>query len=325
MLICQSPDQVESLDSWHSYPSIYAMGHKAVGDLLLDPVLVEEKVDGSQFSFGLFPDYPINSGFRARSKGAELNLLAPEKMFAKAVETFMSLPLRPDFTYRAEYLVKPKHHTMAYDRVPLGHLAIFDINTGHERYLPYEQKAEEAARLGLDVVPRIFSGMVTDVGQFRAWLETTSFLGGGLIEGIVVKNYSRFGPDKKALMGKFVSERFKETHKGEWRKENPTSKDIVDQLVKAYRSPARWQKAVQHLREAGRLEGSPRDIGALIKEVPSDIEKECMEEIKELLWAWAWPKARRGITAGLAEWYKEELLAEQFSEKDNIVCGMRLK
>ena len=577
VLICQSPDQVEASDSWHSYPSIYAMGHKALGELLLDPVLVEEKVDGSQFSFGLFPDYPINGGFRARSKGAELNLLAPEKMSAKAVEVFTTSPLHPGWTYRAEYLMKPKHHTMAYDRVPLGHLAIFDINTGHERYLSYERKAEEAARLGLDVVPRIFSGMVTDAGQFRAWLETISFLGGGLIEGVVVKNYcvtpehktltasldwvpvgdlnvgdelvafsdegvgplrsryyqsskveqasraiaevleiifsdgstlhctenhpllvhpcgktqyvwreagyllgnesvsrfvrpwnridsyeagylaaifdgeghmlhrqrslrsgvveigfsqnpgvvadtvlgylndmgfrwasskpgnssagkyyllggktaamsflgttrpkrflekfsidrlggiksrytetlqiaairsiglkeivelqtssgtyftdglashnSRFGPDKKALMGKFVSERFKEVHKGEWRKENPTSKDIIDQLVKAYRSPARWQKAVQHLREAGRLEGSPRDIGALIKEVPMDIEKECMEEIKELLWAWAWPKVRRGITAGLAEWYKEELLAEQFSDKEDIICGMRM-
>lgn len=41
-------------DSWHSYPSTFALGHRAIADLLLDPVLVEEKVDGSQFSFGVF-------------------------------------------------------------------------------------------------------------------------------------------------------------------------------------------------------------------------------------------------------------------------------
>ena len=41
-------------DSWHSFPSVYAVGHAALADLFLDDVIVEEKVDGSQFSFGLF-------------------------------------------------------------------------------------------------------------------------------------------------------------------------------------------------------------------------------------------------------------------------------
>jgi hypothetical protein len=42
------------MTSWHSYPKLYAMGHRAIADLLLDDVIVQEKVDGSQFSFGLF-------------------------------------------------------------------------------------------------------------------------------------------------------------------------------------------------------------------------------------------------------------------------------
>ena len=75
-----------------------------------------------------------------------------------------------------------------------------------------------------------------------------------------------------------------------------------------------WQKAVQHLQEAGELEGSPRDIGKLILEVPTDVEKEEVEEIKAILWAWAWPKVRRGLTRGLPEWYKEELLKRQFED-----------
>jgi len=33
-----------------SYPSIYNLGHRYLGDLLDGPVVVEEKVDGSQFS-----------------------------------------------------------------------------------------------------------------------------------------------------------------------------------------------------------------------------------------------------------------------------------
>lgn len=37
-----------------SYPKIYNMGHAAIAELLLGEVTVEEKVDGSQISFGIF-------------------------------------------------------------------------------------------------------------------------------------------------------------------------------------------------------------------------------------------------------------------------------
>ena len=70
-----------------SYPSIYNLGHKAIVDLLNHPVIVEEKVDGSQFSFRKGLDGEVS----CRSKGAQLNMLAPEKMFARAVATVNEL------------------------------------------------------------------------------------------------------------------------------------------------------------------------------------------------------------------------------------------
>lgn len=303
------------MDSWHSYPSTFALGHRALAELLLDPVLVEEKVDGSQFSFGRFRLPSGETVLKARSKGAELQMLAPEKMFERAIASVRAIEDRliEGWTYRAEYLQKPKHNALAYDRIPRNHLAVFDINTGHEAYLAYDAKAAEAERLGLDVVPRIYEGQVEGLTQFRGWLDRVSVLGGQKIEGVVVKNYRRFGPDKKVLIGKFVSEAFKEVHAAEWKAANPTQGDIVDVLIRQYRTPARWAKAVQHLREAGTLEGSPRDIGLLFREVPADIEKEAAEAIKEALYAWAWPKIRRGVGAGLAEWYKDELLKAQFA------------
>ena len=299
------------LESWHSYPSIYALGHKAVAELLLDPVLVEEKIDGSQFSFGLFED-----GHRARSKGAQLNIIAPDNMFKKAVEIIQTLPLREGWTYRAEYLMKPKHNALAYDRVPRLHLIVFDINTGEEEYLPWEAKADEAERIGLEIVPKLLEGRIEDVQHFRQLLETVSILGGQKVEGVVVKNYARFGLDKKALMGKFVSEAFKEVHAAAWKADNPSSRDILDRLIDTYRTPARWQKALQHLKEAGQIEGSPRDIGLLMREVAPDIEKECEAEIKDKLWAWAWPHLRRGVIRGLPEWHKERLLEQQFASPE---------
>lgn len=302
--------------SWHSYPSIFALGHRALNELLLDPVIVEEKVDGSQFSFGLFDQENGERVLRCRSKGAQLNIIAPEKMFTEAVAVAQSLPLTVGWTYRAEYLKKPKHNSLAYDRIPEKHLIVFDINTGHEEYMAYADKAKECARLGLEIVPLVFEGVIDSHEHFRSMIDRVSALGGQKVEGVVVKNYRRFGPDKKVLMGKFVSEAFKEIHAAEWKASNPTKTDIVDRLIDTLRTPARWQKAIQHLREAGRLEDSPRDIGNLMKEVQADIEKECMDVISSKLAEWALPQIRRGVIRGLPEWYKEILVARQFEMTD---------
>ena len=299
--------------SWHSFPSVYAMGHAAVADLLLDPVLVEEKVDGSQFSFGHFPGHPDwPDGWQFRSKGATIQPLAPPDMFKGACSFARTLDVKPGWTYRAEVLAKPKHNVLAYERTPKGNLILFDINPAQEVYLTRPEKEAEAARLGLEIVPVLHDGMVENVEQFRSFLDRTSILGGQKIEGVVVKNYKRFGRDKKALMGKFVSEAFKEVHAAEWKSSNPTSSDIVQQAIARYRTPARWAKALQHLRDAGQIEGSPRDIGLLMKEVPEDTLKECEQEMKDFVWAWAWGHIRRGLGHGLPEWYKQVLLESQF-------------
>lgn len=313
-------------DSWHSYPSIFALGHRAIRDLLTVPVTVEEKVDGSQFSFGVFPAYD-HEGYtagetvlRCRSKGCVLNIDAPEKMFTHAVETAKRLQplLKVGWTYRGEYLAKPGHNALIYSRIPAQHIILFDINDDHESYLSYEEKVVEAGRLGLEVVPRLHSGLLTDIASVREFLAADSILGGQKIEGVVVKpiGYSLYGPDKKALIGKFVSEAFKEVHAKTWGESNPKGGDIIQRISERYTTPARWIKAIQHLREAGQIEDSPKDIGKLIGEIPNDIKKECEEELKEALFVWAWPHIRRSVTRGFPEYYKERLLKQQFEQGD---------
>ena len=141
-----------------------------------------------------------------------------------------------------------------------------------------------------------------------------SILGGQKIEGVVVKPfaYDKFGADKKVLMAKFVSEAFKEIHSAEWKKSNPTKGDVLDVIVASLRTPARWNKAIQHLRENGEITDSPKDIGALIREVQADVLKECADDIRMRLFSWARPRVQRGVVAGLPEWYKNELLNRQF-------------
>jgi hypothetical protein len=326
--------------SWGSYPKIANLGHSMIRDLLTYEVNVEEKVDGSQFSFGMF-EYQIclrcqtptdamtcpacgscstgtTQELRFRSKGAVIHPEAPPAMFQPAVETVQRLHeaslLEPNWTYRGETLCKPKHNTLVYDQVPPGHIILFDVNTAEETYLHYRDKEVEAARLGLAVVPLLHTGYLHNIEDFRRFLDTESILGGQKIEGVVVKprHYNYFGLDKKVLMGKFVSEAFREIHSKSWRETNPTRGDVVEKLIEELSTPARYQKAVIHLRERGVITDSVKDIGAIIAEVRRDIALEAREHIAQALYRYFADTIIRRAASGVPQWWKDELVKEQF-------------
>lgn len=295
----------------NSYPTVFALGHKMIADIFKGEVLVEEKFDGSQFSFGI-----LDGELVCRSKGKQMILDAPEKMFNKAIETIREIEplLHEGWIYRTEFLSKPKHNAIAYSRVPSKYLMLFDVATGLEEYLSWDDKADEAVRLGLEFVRNLWQGVIEDFEMFKGFLEFDSTLGGTKIEGVVIKNYNLFTMEKKIAIGKYVSEAYKEVQAGEWRKSNPSNKDIETLLIEQYRTEARWQKAIQHLREQGVLDNSPKDIGILIREVPADVLKECEDEIKKTLFEHFWHKISRGVIRGFPEFYKEQLAKSAFEE-----------
>jgi hypothetical protein len=288
----------------NSYPKIYALGHRAIAALNGSQVVIEEKIDGSQFSFGRY-----NKILRVKSHTKEMVPDAPEKMFKKAVDFVASLDLQDGWTYRGEVLDKPHHNNLTYSRVPNGNVILFDINVRPEDYLSYNDKDIEAIRLSLEIVPRIYEGIFNfDIPTLMAFLERESILGGTKIEGIVVKSYNLFGPDGKPLMGKYVSEKFKEENKKNWRGNNPGGKDVIGKLIEVFKTEARWEKAILHLREEGKITDDPKDIGLIIKTVMQDIKDECNEEIKEMLYSWAIDNILRGCIRGFPEWYKKKLI-----------------
>lgn len=56
------------MSSIPSYPKIYNLGHDAINNLFESQVEISEKLDGSQFSFGITPTRDIVM----RSKGKEI-------------------------------------------------------------------------------------------------------------------------------------------------------------------------------------------------------------------------------------------------------------
>lgn len=292
-----------------SYPSIVHTDHVSVGTIFNSEVLIEEKVDGSQFTVYVDPE---TDEINFRSKGSQIYVDHPEALFDVGVQAISEIKhkLIPGLYYRGEYLQKRKHNAKVYARIPDRHFIIYDIAKSGEHYMTYNEKRSEAERIGLEVVPRYFQGITTEeeVREWaKSWLENNVSILGGSIEGIVIKNYSEIGRDGKVLMAKVVDKDFQEINKANWKTENPSSGDFTVKMIDRYRTEARWRKAVQHLRDNGQLEGVPKDIGKLLAELDRDITEECAEEIKELLYTHYAPKILRGSKGGFPEWYKKLL------------------
>lgn len=304
------------------FPKILHIGDKQIADLFDGPVEITEKVDGSQFGFG-----KVNGRLFVRSKGRELDLDNPDNMFIDGVEYVKTIESEiPDnYTFYGEYLQKPKHNTLAYDKIPSNHIALFgayDYTT--KEFHPYSKIQEWAAILGTDVVPLLFEGKATPEQVLALVENQVSYLGGQNIEGVVVKAYKPWmflGQIPLSVMsGKYVTEAFKEVHIKNWKAEN-TGKGRLEVAVTQYRSEARWNKAVQHLRDAGTLEGTPRDIGPLIKEVKADVIEEEKEAIKAQLWAIYGEQFTRAATEGLPQWYKEQLVKGEVNGQVEEIQG----
>lgn len=294
------------------YSSPFSLGHKYLKGFWKGTIYASEKIDGSQFSFGL-----VEGELVCRSRRQQIDL-DDAGMFKLALATARDLAdqkmLVEGVTYRGEYLSKPKHNTMAYDRVPRGNIILFDIDEGDQDYVLPGLVTASAEAMDIEAVPVLASyELKPELSAVTNLLETESVLGGGKIEGVVLKNYELFGQDKKVLMAKVVSEVFREKHSKSWKVRNPGQKDFVRTLTEGFATEARWMKAVQHLREAGELQDIPQDIPQVMREIVRDVEEDLREEVVDALYAHFWPQIRRGLTKGVAEWYKR-LLAEEGME-----------
>lgn len=298
------------------FPKILHIGDAQIADLFDGPVEITEKVDGSQFGFG-----KVDGRLFCRSKGRELDLDNPDNMFSDGVQYVKKIEDRiPDnYTFYGEYLRVPKHNTLAYDRIPLNNIALFGVyNYATKEFYDYDTISWWASTLEIDVVPLVKQGKAVPEEVLEIVKSRVSFLGGQNVEGVVVKAYKPWlflGQIPLGVMsGKYVTEDFKEVHIKNWKAEN-TGKGQMEVAVTQFRSVARWNKAVQHLRDSGNLTGTPKDIGELIKEVRKDVTEEEQENIKNILWKIYGEKFLYSATTGLPQWYKTQLVEGKINDQ----------
>lgn len=302
-----------SLVKIHAFPKIFHIGERFIENLFKGPVEISEKLDGSQFNFGINSDDELVM----RSKGEDLTYSEVPKMFTLAQEQVLRIEkiLRAknliDIYFYCEFLSKPRHNIMKYERVPKNNLYLFGVLRGEMFVSDTEELKIYADLIEVESVNVIFQGEITDIKELEKLLDNNSILGKEKIEGIVVKNYKEPSIVGSMIipmsMGKYVREEFKERHATEWGSKF-TSKGRLELFLSSFKTEARWLKGIQHLKEKNELENSPKDIGKLMTEIKRDVIEEEKENIKKELFKIYKGDIERISIRGFAEFYKEQLL-----------------
>lgn len=302
--------------SIESYQKIQQIYHKEVADILkCSNIVIEEKVDGSQFRIEIDPSGEIRCG----SHHQELSMV--DSMFKLATDQAESIfaGYKPvaKVTVFCEYLKSVKQNSLVYDRVPKNNLVIFDVKVG-DRYSPRAEKVKFAETFGMEVVPALFQGNGEAITPevIQDFLKWKSFLGGAIIEGLVIKAYNEFYDVNlyPYLQGhwkcaKIVRDDFKEMNG-----ENQVSQNRgIERIKSMFCTEARWNKAIQHCKELGQITGDMKDLKYLVPEVQNDLEKEEIETIKNELYKEFSKEIIRHSVKGLPEWYHKYLYSNEIS------------
>ena len=108
-----------------SYPKVLAIGTRGTERLLEGPVLVQEKIDGSQFRWAVDAEGDIEFA----SHHAQIFPDAAGD-FAPAVEHILGHAewLRDScrgYAFYGEFMRGPRQNTLTYERAPKGHLVLY--------------------------------------------------------------------------------------------------------------------------------------------------------------------------------------------------------
>lgn len=265
-------------------------------------VRVDEKIDGSQISFG-----KDGGKLLIRSRSRYLDLDNPDKMFALAVEQIRRVEseLTEGFTYLGEYLQKPKHNVLAYDRVPKGNIALFDVVMIDGSVWDAESVYDEANRLGFEPVNFVEMSGAEALRVARSGEPPfkTSQLG-GIAEGCVIKAGDAVS---NRVIAKVVADQFKEVKGDRPKREGNDKADIAITMANRFCPPARYHKAVQKLKEAGEYTGQMRDIPKIRELISRDLEEECGEQMREELYDALRKDIFRMSLQPLSGWYDQYL------------------
>lgn len=303
------------------YPKVLSLGQPLIADIFSHPVEISEKVDGSQCRIQLTED-----SVKCGSKNVGI---ADEKMFRLAHEQAERIwnekvwwTFGDDITLFAEFLNKEKHNVLIYGRVPLNNLYLFGAMVD-DRHLQTDELIEIAKELQIEP-PHILAAEsdVKSQSDIEEYLKVDSCLGNTILEGVVIKQYHETYPALLAstqaffgypMAGKLVRDDFKERLDKEWsgkkQRETPLAKVTTEFLT-----DARFNKAIQHLADEGRITYEMNNLKDIIPEFYRDLVDEEHDEIVKIAMEEFWRQLKRKCDSFSVQEWKRYLVEKQFSE-----------
>lgn len=294
-----------------NYQKIQQIYNKEVKDILTaDNVVIEEKIDGSQFRIQIETDGTIGCG----SHHQELSMVDSQFKLATSIaeSIFAGHVPKERITIFCEYLKSPSHNTLTYERVPKQNLMLFDVLIG-DKYLNRVQKEAFAAVWNMELTPCLYQGPGKDISieKVNELIQGISVLGKTKMEGVVIKAYDTFYDinlypylQGHFKMAKIVRPEFKEVNGENQSNQN----NHLERIKEKYRTTARWDKAIQYCKDQGLVTDSMADMKHVIPRIKDDLTTEEKDNIKEDLWKAFGDEIIRSSVRGVPEWYKEKLM-----------------
>lgn len=291
---------------------------------------VQEKLDGSQFTFVLNPDYnsedPKSQQLLFYNKCGAIN--PTNKIFLKAMNMLNVLAktgrMSSQYVYHGEAICSTNHGVVKYERVPKYYVVLYDLTTLDGKYQHPTTVKAEARRLGLESAHVLYLNFDRSISPYEVCQRLVDEIAAGKIksmlggtpEGVVLKHESFVSRGKTvATKLKLVTPAFRESHAMKQHKEQATPASSIEEIGKAYSLEARFHKSYQHLRDAGKLKHVMEDVIKIKEELDDDLERECRDEIMMYLWAELAPYVKRACRTGFDDWYKRYLETLNAAEK----------
>jgi hypothetical protein len=307
----------------YKYPKILHIGAPLVSTIFDNEVEVTEKVDGSQCRIELTEDSVM--------VGSKNQGIADHNMFEIAHDQGERIHKETDWrtlgskvTLFCEFLNKPNHNTIKYDRVPLNNLYLFGAMVGDTQdHMITGGLIEMAKHLEIDPPNVIICGLVESVEELKEFMTHQSYLGGSAVEGVVIKNYNRTYDPLQVhsqeyigypMAAKYVREDFKISNAKQWN--TIDRKKGVDAIVDMFLIGDRFQKAIQHLDEEGKITYTKKDLQHLIPEFFNDLMDEKKEVMTGMIMGDVFKALKKRANAYVVSSWIDHLAERQFDHGD---------
>lgn len=254
-----------------------------------DYIVVQEKIDGANFSFGYDETTDgIKSCSRNRELGLGNNLRGAYEWSQQLDKTKVKKVLGNNLIIFSEWLIP---HSVPYPQNRYKNVYCYDVYDDLNKiYLPQSEVKRIVQELDLIYIPIFYEG------EFTSWEELKQFIGqtkldGEYGEGIVVKNMTRLNDPNNRLpfYTKLVCEKFIETKGHDGVKVIDTDKLAekakLQKLVESIVTEARVIKLLHKMVDENIIpeDWDEKHMGIIAKNMGKNVYYDCVKEEEEIV------------------------------------------